>query len=76
MLRTLKYSEADIADIKKLMRNSEAAVEQFQKIAEEMPKIELGLEVDITEYIPDEILERGRDYVDEKHEGYIGCDDD
>ena len=76
VLKALKYSDADIADSKLLMRDTGAAVEQFQKLAEKMPNVELGLDIDITEYIPDELLEKGRDYADEKLADYIGCDDD
>ncbi|MDH2200905.1 hypothetical protein [Ectopseudomonas oleovorans] len=39
VLKALKYSDADMADIKRLMRDTGAAVEQFQKLAVKMPNV-------------------------------------
>lgn len=76
LLKTLGYSPADIADVKNKMKDAKAVTEAFEEVAKNMPGVEFGLGFDFTSFIPDEILEKGRDYVDMKLEGYVGCEDD
>ncbi len=76
LLKALKYSEADIADIKRAMSNAKLATEMLEKVGTKLPDIEAALDLDVTDIIPDELIRRGQDYVDEKLAGYVGCEDD
>ena len=76
LLKALGYSSADIADVKNKMKDAKAVAEAFEEMAKNIPGVESGLDFDISSLIPDEILEQGRDYVDMKLAGYVGCEDD
>lgn len=75
-LRDLGYSATDVADIKQRMTDSARVLEVMEEVIKYVPDLEPGFGFDIIDLLPDEMLERVQDYIDENLGNMVGCEDD
>lgn len=75
LLKALKYSDDDVAYVKKAMSDAKEASQLLESL-NDIPGIEDFINSDITDVFPDEWLRKTQETIDEKLANYIGCDDD
>ena len=65
-----------MADIKRLMADSANLLKMLEEVIRYVPGLEPGFGFDIIDLLPDEMLERVQDYIDENLGNMAGCEDD
>ncbi|TBV01908.1 hypothetical protein DNK34_20025 [Pseudomonas dryadis] len=75
-LGDLGYSAVDVADIKQRMADSANVLKMMEEVIRYVPGLEPGFGFDIIDLLPDEMLERVQDYIDENLGNMVGCEDD
>lgn len=58
------------------MPDSARVLEMMEEVIKYVPSLEPGFGFDIIDLLPDEMLERVQDYIDENLGNMVGCEDD